>query len=365
MFWSRLLSPTFMNKPPWVNELSAIALFLVSNKAILAGRCLNLYCDNLVCVYVLKKGLANIDSITDGVVQRLIISISGIDFRIQYTPTSNNPADYISRYSGDRAELPDERCIESTCISDLTLLDSKTFKPCADLESYMKKNHESVNKMKEAAVSHWDINLTKKRFKDTQVFSDSTYQNDDIIALCRNECIPDILNVEEQKDNLTTAIETWRQPDTSDDTFVLIEKPYKNICPDLFQSEHTDSEFNNFFRSENGGDMIDFLIRESKLNPYTDKYMRELRHDTHFIASNRMLSAFATSGIEGLVDQEILSDRTHLSLTLQEIYVINQENKQKGIDLDSEPIFKSYDEIRKNIDKYQLSPYAKSRISHF
>ena len=197
MFWSRLLSPTFMNKPPWVNELSAIALFLVSNKAILAGRCLNLYCDNLVCVYVLKKGLANIDSITDGIVQCLIISISGIDFCIQYTPKSNNPADYISRYSGDRAELPDERCIESTCISDLTLLDSKTFKPCADLESYMKKNHESVNKMKEAAVSHWDINLTKKRFKDTQVFSDSTYQNDDIIALCRNECIPDILNVEE------------------------------------------------------------------------------------------------------------------------------------------------------------------------
>ena len=365
MFWSRLLSATFSKRAPYICEAAAIALFLVSNKALLGGRCLNIYCDNLVACYLLRKGVGNVDSFSDGVTHRLLLSIANIPAKFVYTPTSNNPSDYLSRYSGDRADEADELCLESTSVSDLTLMDSKTFKPQETLDSYLENSKKNVEKMKQLASTHWDINLVKKRFKNTHIFSDNVHHNDDVIAICQNKEVPDVLNVESPSDVMATDIKTWIQPDTSDHTFTLIEKPYVNVCADLFQKEHTDTQYENFFKSSNGGDLIDFLVRESKLNPYTEKFMKELRDDSHFIASNRMLSAHTFNSQEGIIDNELYSDRVHLSLTLQEMFVISDTNKQKGIDLDAAPIFSSIKEIKDSVAKYELSAQAKSRFSYF
>ena len=97
--WSRLLSSTFKNKAPFLCELASICLFLVSTKSILGGRCVNILSDNLVACHLLRRGVSNVDEFQDGVLHRLLLSITNLPFQVTYTYTctKNNPADFLSR----------------------------------------------------------------------------------------------------------------------------------------------------------------------------------------------------------------------------------------------------------------------------
>ena len=98
-FWGRLLSPTFDKKSPFLCELAGICAFLSSCKYFVMGKVLHILTDNLVAVGILKRRFQLMDSFDDGVVHRLLVSISGYRFTVSYANTKCNAADFLSRFS--------------------------------------------------------------------------------------------------------------------------------------------------------------------------------------------------------------------------------------------------------------------------
>ena len=54
-FWSRLLSDTFKDKPPFINELASVCLFLNSCSYLIGMRMTTIWVDSLVCNSILKS----------------------------------------------------------------------------------------------------------------------------------------------------------------------------------------------------------------------------------------------------------------------------------------------------------------------
>ena len=164
---------------------------------------------------------------------------------------------------------------------------------------------------------------------------------------------------------VTEAVKVWIKKDDSDLAFSLVSEPYKEICEDLFQKEITDSHFDDPFRSAEGKDLIEYIAGESRLNPYTESFMHILRQDTHFIGTNRMLSALVTNGSQGLIENSLYGDRLHLSLALQEIAVLQDVNKQKNIELDAPPLFKDFQEVKRLVKEYKLSEQIAKNLKYY
>ena len=81
-FWSRLLSDTFKDKPPFINELASVCLFLNSCSYLIGMRMTTIWVDNLVCASILKRRLQDVDTFDNPIVNRLLLSISNFPFEV-------------------------------------------------------------------------------------------------------------------------------------------------------------------------------------------------------------------------------------------------------------------------------------------
>ena len=163
-FWSRLLSDTFKNKPPFICELAAVSLFLLSNKYLIGSRMITIWSDNLVTCAILKRRLTEVDTFDNPIVNRLLLGIANIPFQVHYVSTKANVSDVISRHCAKNAQSYDEILNSSVSISDLGVVDDDTYNPDVSIQDYLKRSKQLANSVKKMASESFDRNELRSRF---------------------------------------------------------------------------------------------------------------------------------------------------------------------------------------------------------
>ena len=359
-FWSRLLSSTFTDKSPYICELGSVVLFLVSNRYLIAGRMVTIWSDNLVATSILERRLLYVDTFDHPIVNRLLISIANYPFQVHYINTKNNVADFVSRYCKSREKPYEEILLQSTSHSDLDAVDQETYTPDSSIPDYLTRNKRTANAVRAEVSKSFDINDLKTRFQSSHVFSDDGSLDKDT----QDPLLNIISNPEADNDNSDEQF--WLQPITR---FIKFEVPShihseKVNCTHLFE-ESTDELMDNLFYTSNKSDLIDYLIGETKVNTFHDKEMQVLREDTAFLIDHQDLLQPILNGMDGLIDNDILNHRLILATYLQEMNVINNVLASKNQKMDEEPLFQTWNEVKKSMEDHRLTDLLDKKLAYF
>ena len=152
MFWSKLLSKTFINKSSSLCELGAACLALTSLRGILQGRCIYLAIDNQATVRILENRSVVMGDCADGVQHRLLLSIDGYQFKPVYTNTKAQLSDYLSR--NPATVDPDAANVDkftSPSVSDVGDEDLLVYGPETKTEDYLAKYEIRQDKVRAMA----------------------------------------------------------------------------------------------------------------------------------------------------------------------------------------------------------------------
>ena len=361
LFWSRLLSPTFDKKPPFMCELAGVVSFLLSSKHLVVGKLLHIMCDNLVAVGILKRRLTLVDSFDDGIVHRLLYSISGYPFRISYVNSLCNVADFVSRYSPEHKMTFGDILETSNSISDMRFLDDQCTQAATGLKEYLIESTRKSDLVKRAESENWDEQLLKENHRSTHFFMGD---DDDIISALAGSDIQDLfpstsssLTNGKKKENPDVA--KWAEREKDEIKFSMPEKMelFDLDCQNLFRDDTDDEEEDDdIFVTSKNHDLIHYITKDAGKNEFSEAYMSKLREDSHVIASEPLLCNSMKSSMDGLLDGSIYESRQLLSTYLQEANVVFQllekENKRP-----EENLFQSWDELKKKAKEYRISEF--------
>ena len=121
-------------------------------------------------------------------------------------------------------------------------------------------------------------------------------------------------------------------------------------------------EDDNFFKSNTGG-LIDYLNRDSNINPYNRTYMSILRKESESIANFE--DAVTALYSEEKVMPDLYSDRLNSSLFLQEYRVINKNLEDKGRVKSEKPLFESMDDFKTKLKELNFNDFIAKRFKLF
>ena len=361
-FWSRLLSDTFKDKPPFLCELGLVVLFLLSNRYLIAGRMVTIWSDNLVATSILRRRLEQVDAFDNPIVNRLLVSIANYPFQVAYVNTKSNVADFVSRQCHSSQKPFEEILNQSVSISDLGAVDKETYQPDSSIQEYLDRNKKNANLVRKLNSKSFDVNELKMKFQSSHVFQNevSNFQVDDPLeSILKVDEIPK----EEEKIDFEKK---WTEKINRDVQYVVpSETAFPNLhCTALFD-DSSDPLLNDFFHTGNNSDLIHYLIGETKVNPLHPSEMTILREDTTFMLHNPDLLLPILNGMNGLIDNEIMDSRLILGLYLQEVNVIHHSYHLNDKPSDPEPLFNSWDEIKRSINDYKLADFVDKKMSYF
>ena len=344
-FWSRLLSDTFKNKPPFMCELASVCLFFSSNKYILAGRMITVWCDNLVASSILKRRLSDVDIFDNPIVNRLLLNIANVPFEVHYVTTKSNVADVLSRFCSKSEQSFEEILNSSVSVSDLGYVDQETYEPDDSIQSYLARNKLMTNLVKKRASEDFDVSTLKTRFT-SHIFGS----------------VNSIVEVEPSESDIAV----WKLAITQDVEFKLPnDVRHQNLnCENLFE-DPSDSLHDNMFRTSNKSDLIHFIVGESKVNQLGPESMIVLREDSNVISQHEGLSLTMTNGMDGIMDNDMMDSRQLLGPYLQELNVVFTLLVEDGKLQVDEPLFADFDQLKSAMDKYQIAFCPPKKLKYF
>ena len=353
LFWGKLLSSTFDKKAPFLCELAGVVLFFRSNKYLIAGKMVNLNCDNIVCVGMLRRRLQLVDSFDDGVVHRLVNSKA-------------NAADFLSRFSPMHNATFGEILEQSNSLKDMEFLDSQsTDNSGENLWEYLKNSESTARLVESQQSNHWDKRQLREDYGSTHIFSDDHF--DDVLAILNGEEIPS--EVQEEMEVLPSTppvpknVAIWAETAEETGFSMPSDMPLKSLnCQFLFANKVDDG--GDVFRSETNEDLVRFITKESHVNALSEEYMATLREDSHFIASQPSLCQSITNGMDGIIDGGAYESRLLLATYLQEVNVIFSLLGDKNLEV-QENLFESWADLKEAAAKFRLFQGQGKRFRYF
>ena len=367
LFWGKLLSSTFDQKPPFMCELAGVVCFLTSNKYLVAGKLLHISCDNIVAVGILKRRLQLVDSFDDGIVHRLLLSISGVPFRVTYVNSKCNAADFLSRFSPTHGSSYGEILEQSNCIKDMLFLDQESEdNSTSNIREYLKTSKDKAELVRKKESRGWNKRDLKDNYRSTHIFSPAHFE--DVMAIMEGgeveaEVSSDEVPTVGRSPGVEKDLQVWVEGRPMDIKFARpAETEFTSLeCPQLFADEPEGDD--DFFKTNNKEDLIRFITKEAQTNDFSQEYMNVLREDSHFIASEPQLSSTITNGMDGIIENDIFSSRLLLSTYLQEVNVIF---KLLGVNnLEShENLFETWDELKEAAKKFKIAEGYGKRLSY-
>ena len=406
MFWSKLLSKTFLKKPSYLCEIAAAVLALLSLKGILMGRPIFLAVDNQAACRILENRHHVVGECEDGVLHRLLLSIEGYPYRVVYINSKSQVADFLSRNPAKNdPSQPIQVKLKSSAISDLEDEPYSLYDPEECVESFL-ENYEKKSKLVcELAQANWDVDQLQTEFRDSHVFpsrikelSSSVSVVTEIedaemeskLSVCKieeikTEATESCLHIEvdskkrftrqssmgegrvdDKEEDLSDVskedLEVWGKFHDMNDLKIPEKPNFEQIhCTNLFSDSEEELD-DNFFRTKKDNDVINYLSRDSRINPYTEKFMRDLRCESEGLGTNSHCLTILKS--EGQIPNCLYDDRLHLSLFIQEMMVINKISREAGQVLSDEPLFLSRAQVLRAIESMRLASHVKSRLTY-
>ena len=361
LFWGKLLSSTFDLKPPFMCELAGTVSFVTSCKYLVAGKMLHISSDNIVAVGILKRRTQLVDSFDDGIVHRLLLSISGIPFRVTYVNSKCNAADFLTRYSPVHNATYGEILEQTNSIKDMLFLDERsTDNSDESLEEYLEISAKTASKVHDNESKGWDKNRLRHLYRSSHLFSAEHFEDvEPFNEMPQHEQVAALPEEVLLQDDVTK----WAEKQEAEIKFSLpTELPYASVsCPHLF--EDVEAEDGDFFRSANKEDLVSFITKEAKVNDFTDDYMKMLREDSHFIAQEPSLSSVLTNGMDAIVDNDTFESRQLLSTYLLEVNVIFKSLGDPNVET-QENLFKDWEELKAAARKYKLLEGCGKRLHY-
>ena len=359
--WSRLLTSVFDNKSPAVCELASVVLFLLSNRYLLGGRCVSIWLDNLVAASILRRRLTSVDTFDNHVVNRLLMSIINYPFQIYYVNSKGNVSDFVSRKMSSTQESYQFILDNSNSISDLGVIDKECYEADPDIYAYLKRNKHNANIVKKNIECVYDVDDFRKRFNSTHTFADDTSET---LAHPLDTILLDEIDI--MVESPSSDLKRWMELSDTEIVFTVPEElPLLNWKVENLFKTSADKLHDNPIYTEDGSDFIDYLVGDSLANPLGEEEMKVLRQDSHFIAKNDDLVMSILNGMDGLIDNEIMSSRMILSVYLQELNVITQLLEKNDKSIENEPLFDSWEELKETVRKYKLTDNCSRKFNYF
>ena len=139
---------------------------------------------------------------------------------------------------------------------------------------------------------------------------------------------------------------------------------YEGINVSELFSDESEEDDDDFYRSSRGNDLIHYLTRDTKINPYSEKYMKELRRDTETLSQDSHVLTILQSE-DGIIPNDLYADRLHLALYLQEKQVINAIMRRNGHQESDEPLFSDATELMAKVKEMNLTEFLSKRLNYF
>ena len=352
---SRKLPSSIADKASCIAEISSIVSSLSVARGIIGNLPINIYTDSIATVHLVKRSYASQAAIDNRMVRRLLMLLAEFSVIVKFVPGKSleYSADTLSRIKTERGMSTDELLDKTDKLSEYIWVDEQ-LRPevknetAKEFEKRSRNNLEAMMRIEIAKGLGCDE--TERLFADTHLFS-KPLQDASVSALHLALEEHDLEEIYRHPNNL---------PDVREDVFEAATPPVILDEADRVPADKMETK--------EVGDNEDFLtmtIPSNHFSGMTEYGLNKERQDIAVISRYKELAETVLDPYDGMYDPTVVNNGPDLNDHLHTINAIRIYCEENNLDLRTEPLFTSMEEVKENLNRAHLSNEIRAKKRYF